>query len=62
MVELRPVTKENYRQCMRLDVRDDQKDFVAPNVISLVQAHYEGNLRPMAIYYEDNMVGFVMFE
>lgn len=62
MVELRPITKGNYRECMKLQVREDQKKFVAPNIVSLVQAQYEGNLIPMAIYAEVNMVGFVMFE
>lgn len=62
MVELRPINKANYRECMKLQVREDQKKFVAPNIVSLVQAQYEGNLIPMAIYAEGVMVGFVMFE
>jgi diamine N-acetyltransferase len=61
-VELRPISKENYRACMKLTVREDQKDFVAPNIVSLVQAHYEGNLIPMGVYAGESMVGFIMFE
>lgn len=61
-IELRPIDKENYRQCIKLQVRDDQNDFVAPNIVSLIEAHYEGNLSAMGIYSDETMVGFAMYE
>jgi len=60
-ITLRPITRANYRECTKLSVADDQKDFVASNAFSLVQAHYESDLYPLAIYDGDTMVGFVMY-
>ena len=61
-LEFRPITKDNYRDAVRLKVHPDQENFVAPNTISLIQAHYhpEFNAIPQGIYDDDTMVGFIM--
>ena len=58
---LREITESNFLECMRLRVRDDQR-FVASNVYSVAQSKIEPKYVPMAIYHEDTMVGFVMYE
>jgi diamine N-acetyltransferase len=60
-VTLRPVTPENFKRCVGLKVADSQTSFVAPNVVSLAQSKIYPTLEPMAVYAEDEMVGFVMF-
>lgn len=61
MIELREIKEENFRDCIRLNVSDHQKNFVASNVYSIAQAyiHY-GSAFPFGIYDNDQMVGFVM--
>lgn len=61
-ITLRPIDRSNYNQCIRLKVRDDQKDFVAPNEYSLVQAAYEPDLYPLGIYDGNEMVGFILYD
>ena len=67
MPEIRPVTKDNWRQLIQLQVRDDQKGFVSPNVYSIAEAQfgfdYEGHwdLNPFGIYDNDEPVGFLMY-
>jgi len=67
MVEIRPVTKENWQALVKLKVRDDQKHFVASNVYSIAQAQFgdefEGHwdLHPFGIYDGDIPVGFLMY-
>jgi diamine N-acetyltransferase len=67
MPDLRPVTKENWQELIKLQVRDDQKNFVASNVYSIAQAQfgdeYEGHwdLFPFGIYENDEPVGFLMY-
>lgn len=34
LITLRPLTPANWKQCIDLSVREDQKNFVAPNVFS----------------------------
>ena len=61
VIELRKITKDNYDECLKLQVSGEQKNFVAPNVYSLAQAwvYYE-TAYPFAIYADDVMVGFIM--
>jgi diamine N-acetyltransferase len=60
-VNLRKITKDNYRECIKLSVADDQVGFVAPNVRSLGEAAYESDVYPLAIYDDDTMAGFLMY-
>ncbi|WP_017472946.1 GNAT family N-acetyltransferase [Amphibacillus jilinensis] len=55
------IDQSNYKICAKLAVEEDQKLFVAPNWYSLLEANYEANRKPFAIYYDEEMVGFIMF-
>ncbi len=67
MPEIRPVNKENWETLIDLNVRDDQKSFVASNLYSIAQSQfgdeYEGHwdLHPFGIYDGDRPVGFLMY-
>jgi len=67
MPEIRPVTKDNWLELIKLKVREDQKYFVASNLFSIAQAQfgdeYEGHwdLHPYGIYEGDTPVGFLMY-
>jgi diamine N-acetyltransferase len=61
MITLRVINEGNFQECIRLEVDDSQKSFVARNVYSLAQAWlYSTNALPIAIYNDETMVGFVM--
>lgn len=70
-VTLQPITSDNWLDCISLKPTEEQAriGFVAPNPISLVQAHYEPWWQPYAIYalMDENdaqreiMVGFAMY-
>ena len=66
MIELRKITDDNMRGCISLQVNDSQKDFVATNLNSLADAYVcitnGGQVNAYAIYAEEVMVGFVMYE
>ncbi len=61
-VTLREITMDNFRECIQLDVAEDQKNFVASNVLSLAEAKVDGVSKPFAIYTGDRMVGFIMYD
>jgi diamine N-acetyltransferase len=61
-VSLRDITMDNFRECLKLEVADDQKGFVASNMFSLAEAKADGVSNPYAIYAGDTMVGFVMYD
>ena len=70
-VHLRRVTRENFDECVGLQVEAEQAGFVATNTQSLAQAFVDSNLFPFAIYDavacghgepEVPMIGFAMTE
>ena len=68
MPEIRPVTKDNWKELIRLKVREDQTHFVASNLYSIAESQfgddYEGHwdLHPFGIYDDENTpVGFLMY-
>ena len=61
VVSLRPVTQDNWRDVAHLEVAEDQREFVAPNVYSLAEAAYEPGLTPAAIYADETLVGFALY-
>ena len=60
-IELRAITKDNWRQCINLKPAEAQADFVAPNLFSIAQSKVEPYLLPLAIYHDAEMVGFIMY-
>jgi len=59
-ITLRQITKETVRAILRLEVAEIQKGFVAPNSVSIAQAHFEPKAWFRAIYTGEDPVGFVM--
>jgi diamine N-acetyltransferase len=59
-VTLREITKETVRSIIRLEVPEDQKRFVAPNAVSISEAHFTEQAWVRAIYAGETPVGFVM--
>ena len=65
-VTLHPITPDNWIDCILLTPTAEQAriGFVAPNSVSLAQAHYEPWWQPYGLYAaidgQETMVGFVM--
>jgi diamine N-acetyltransferase len=60
-VSLRGITPQNYEPIISMNVREDQKNFVAPNVHSLAEAYVFPLRSPLAIYADETPVGFLMY-
>lgn len=61
MVSLREITKQNFWDCIDLEVAEDQKDFVTSNAVSLAQSKYQPECIPLGVFSDDEMVGFAMY-
>jgi diamine N-acetyltransferase len=59
-VTLREITADTVRAICALEVAPGQRGFVAPNAVSIAQAHFEPKAWFRAIYAGDAPVGFVM--
>lgn len=61
-IKFKDIDKSNYNECISLKVGESQKNYVASNMYSLVQASYEDELYPLGIFNEDEMVGFLLYD
>ena len=59
---LREITKETVRLVTALDVGPDQHGLVAPNSISIAEAHFEPKAWFRAIYYGEEPAGFAIVD
>lgn len=59
---LREITEGSLTEILKLEVLESQKSFVAPNSVSIAQAHYSKTAWFRGIYHEDTPVGFVMLD
>jgi diamine N-acetyltransferase len=59
-VTLREVTRDTLWAVLNLRVSKEQEHFVAPNAVSIAQAHYSREAWFRAIYADETPVGFVM--
>lgn len=59
-VSLREITAETVRAICALSVAPDQQHFVAPNAVSIAEAHFSPVAWFRAIYAGETPVGFVM--
>lgn len=65
MVTLKKVNNKNIWHLIQLKVREDQKNFVASNTESILEAYTTitsgGVALPFGIYHDETPIGFVMF-
>jgi diamine N-acetyltransferase len=61
-VTLREITATTVRAVTNLSVTESQKGFVAPNAVSLAQALFAPEAWYRAIYFGEELAGFVMLE
>ena len=63
MIQLREITRENFKEILRLKVAPTQEKFVASNAISIAEAHfYPEQAWFRAIYDDETPVGFLMLD
>ena len=61
MVELRPITKDNFEAAFELRLAPGQEAFVSHPITSLAQAYvYRDQCQPFGIYAGGRMVGYVL--
>ena len=64
MVRLEKINAKNIWEILKLKVNDEQKEFVAPNDMSIIEAYIaitsNGHAFPFGIFDDDIPVGFLM--
>ena len=61
MIELKPITEDNFIDAFGLKLAPEQESFVSHPIRSLAQAYvYREQCQPFGIYSDSTMVGYVM--
>ncbi len=61
MIRLKPVDENNFEEVIKLKVSEEQQSFVATNVFSIAESKVLPECIPLAIYDEEELVGFAMY-
>jgi diamine N-acetyltransferase len=61
LVDLDPVTKDNWRALTKLKVHPEQQEFVSDVTFYLAMCAYGGLWHPLAVVHEGQVVGFCMW-
>ena len=61
-INIERITRENIRACAKLEVAEDQKQFVASNLATIAWAYVDPTFTPYAIVHEDTVVGVAAVE
>lgn len=59
-IRLREITQDSVRAICDLKVSKEQEQFVAPNSVSIAEAHFSKEAWFRAVYADETPVGFVM--
>jgi len=62
MISLKKIDMKNFNEVLKLELKEEQKNFVASNMYSLAEAMADQVSKPYAIYMDDYMVGFIMYD
>lgn len=61
-ISLKPVLSDNWYDCTKLEVTKDQtKVFPAPIVYWIAESKYVTEYQPLAIYYNTEIIGFIVY-
>lgn len=59
MTDIRPLSRDTLMPLLKLKVREDQSDFVAPNVMTVAQATFEGGAEIYGLWDGETPVGMM---
>jgi len=56
-IRLEPINKHNYKNCISMG----SSEYIASNILSIIQAYVFDDWHPCCIYFENTLVGFIMY-
>ncbi|MDP5276729.1 GNAT family N-acetyltransferase [Chengkuizengella axinellae] len=60
-IHLKEINKENWEECVNLDVHEKQNGFVPSNAYSIAQSKFEKNMHMFGIYNDNSIIGFTAY-
>lgn len=60
-IYLKPIDKSNWKEAIRLSVKEEQQTFIASNLYSIAEVQFLDHFYSKGIYLDGKMIGFTMF-
>ncbi|WP_113929045.1 GNAT family N-acetyltransferase [Bacillus sp. P14.5] len=60
-VRIEEINAENWYDCCKLDLTEEQASYMESNAISIAQTKFEPSLKAYAIFYDERAAGFLMY-
>jgi diamine N-acetyltransferase len=60
-IRLVEIDSENWYECCGLELTEEQAEYMESNAVSIAQTKFEPTLKAFAIYSEEKVAGFLMF-
>ena len=60
-VRIEEINSGNWYECCQLELTNEQAEYMESNAVSIAQTKFEPTLKPYAIYFNEKVAGFLMF-
>ena len=60
-IKIEELNEDNWYDCCELELSENQVEYMEANAVSIAQSKFEPSLKAFAIYFEEKVVGFLMF-
>lgn len=60
-ISLRNIDNSNWRDCINLEVTENQKSFIPSNLYSVAESKFQVGMYLFGVYNDDIMIGFASF-
>lgn len=61
MITLKPVTKDNWLSCIKLELNEEQRPWVASNLFSIAESSFYPNHKLRCVCSDEDVVGFAAY-
>lgn len=61
MITLNPVTRDNWLNCIKLELSEEQRPWVASNLFSIAESSFYSHHELRCVYLDEKVVGFAAY-
>ena len=61
MIHLKPITVENFRDVSKIRINKEQEQYIPDNLFLMAMSTVLPRCTPLAVYNDDDIVGFLMY-
>lgn len=60
-VYIKSIDRSNWRDCIQLEIIEEQKNFIPSNLYSIAESRFESKMKLLGVYIDRIMIGFASY-